>query len=417
MTDIYIVGVGMTPFGKFLDKSVQDLTREAVSAALLDAGSDDDLSLGNSIDSAFFANAAQGAMERQYSIRGELALRDIPLRPVPIVNVENACASASTALNMAYTHILSGQSEIALAVGAEKMFDADKAKMFGIFDGSWDVHGVEKSTATLLALGEGVETPAEYLDTGPHSVFMDVYQAFAKFHMREFGTTPRQIAAAAAKNHQHSVDNPLAQYRKPFTVDEVLAGRMIAWPITLPMCSPISDGAAAAILCTGSALSKFDAARAIRIRGTALGSGGRRDPSDYRSEVSHLTAKRAYEMAGLDPKDIDVAEVHDATALGEIQQTENLMLCGFGEGGPLAESGATTIGGRIPVNPSGGLECKGHPIGATGLGQIYELVGQLRGEAGARQVEGARIAVAENGGGLIGVESAAVCVSVLEKAA
>lgn len=422
MTDVYIVGVGMTPFGKYMEKSVQDLTTESVGAALRDAhggagGAGDALALGEQVDSAFFANAAQGAMERQFSIRGELALRDIPLRPVPVVNVENACASASTALNMAYTHILSGQSEVALAVGAEKMFDADKAKMFGIFDGSWDVHGVAQSTATLLALGEGVATPEDYLDTGQHSVFMDVYQAFAKFHMREFGTTPRQIATAAAKNHQHSVDNPLAQYRRPFTVEEVLAGRMIAWPITLPMCSPISDGAAAAILCSGKALSKFDRSRAIRIRATALGSGGRRDPRDYRSEVSHLTAKRAYEIAGLDPQDIDVAEVHDATALGEIQQTENLMLCGFGEGGPLAESGATTIGGRIPVNPSGGLECKGHPIGATGLGQIYELVGQLRGEMGSRQVEGARIAVAENGGGLIGVESAAVCVTVLEKAA
>ncbi|MEQ8347378.1 MAG: thiolase family protein [Sneathiellaceae bacterium] len=417
MTDVYIVGVGMTPFGKYMEKSVRDLTTEAVGAALRDAGAGADLALGEQVDSAFFANAAQGAMERQFSIRGELALRDIPLRPVPVVNVENACASASTALNMAYTHILSGQSDVALAVGAEKMFDDDKAKMFGIFDGSWDVHGVEQSTATLLALGEGVATPEEYRDTGPHSVFMDVYQAFAKFHMREFGTTARQIAAVAAKNHRHSVDNPLAQYRKPFTVDEVLAGRMIAWPITLPMCSPISDGAAAAILCSGTALSRFDKARAIRIRGTALGSGGRRDPRDYKAEVSHLTAKRAYEIAGLDPADIDVAEVHDATALGEIQQAENLMLCGFGEGGPLAEGGATTIGGRIPVNPSGGLECKGHPIGATGLGQVYELVGQLRGEMGPRQVEGARIAVAENGGGLIGVESAAVCVTVLEKAA
>ena len=187
----------LTHFGVLGQTAGTPSDRET-AAALLDAGSDDDLSLGNSIDSAFFANAAQGAMERQYSIRGELALRDIPLRPVPIVNVENACASASTALNMAYTHILSGQSEIALAVGAEKMFDADKAKMFGIFDGSWDVHGVEKSTATLLALGEGVETPAEYLDTGPHSVFMDVYQAFALRMALFIGVTGYAILAMAA---------------------------------------------------------------------------------------------------------------------------------------------------------------------------------------------------------------------------
>ncbi len=242
---------------------------------------------------------------------------------------------------------------------------------------------------------------------------MDVYQAFAKFHMREFGTTPRQIATVAAKNHRHSVHNPRSQYRRDYTVEEILSARMISWPLTLPMCSPISDGAAAALLCSASALRRFDRTRAIPVRASILASGGRRAAGDFRAEVSHIAARRAYEAAGIAPSDVSLAEVHDATALGEIQQSENLMLCDFGEGGPLAERGATSIGGRIPINPSGGLESKGHPIGATGLGQIFELVTQLRGEAGPRQVEGARIAVAENGGGLIGVESAAVCINIL----
>jgi acetyl-CoA acyltransferase len=410
MDKVYIVGVAMTRFGKFLDKSVQDLAEAAVSSAMQDAQCD-----AARVDAAFFANATQGAIDGQHSIRGELALRSFPFNHVPIVNVENACASASTALNMAFTHVKAGMSEVALAVGAEKMYCDDKEKSFAVFNGSWDVHNIEGTLAGLMEMGEGVDTPAEHRETGAHSVFMDVYQAFAKFHMRCFGTTPRQMATVSAKNHRHSTLNPLSQYRRDYTVDEVLNARMVAWPITLPMCSPISDGAAAAIVCSESALKYFDRKRAVEIRASVLTSGGKRKAEDYREEVSHIAAQRAYEKAGVAPGDVSVAEVHDATAVGEIQQTENLMLCEFGAGGPLAESGATTIGGRIPVNPSGGLESKGHPIGATGLGQIYELVAQLRAEAGARQVAGAKIAVAENGGGLIGVEPAACCVTVLSK--
>ena len=408
MDRVYVVGVAMTPFGKYLNKSVRDLTEEVVEGALADAGCP-----AERIGAAFFANAAQGAMDGQHSIRGEIALQKFSFDRIPIVNVENACASASTAFNLACTQIKAGGCDVVLAVGAEKMYSEDRAKSFAVFNGSWDVHHVDATVSGLLRMGEGVETPVQYRETGQHSVFMDVYQAFAKFYMKTFGTTPRQIAAVAAKNHRHSTHNPLAQYRRDYSIDEVLAGRMVAWPITLPMCSPISDGAAAAVLCSESALKSFGAARAVEVRASVLASGGKRSASDFRQEVSHIAAQRAYATAGVGPGDVDVAEVHDATALGEIQQSENLLLCEFGAGGALAESGATTIGGRIPINPSGGLECKGHPIGATGLGQIYELVTQLRGEAGSRQVANARIAIAENGGGLIGVESAAVCVTVL----
>jgi acetyl-CoA acetyltransferase len=408
MERVYVVGVSMTPFGRFYDRSVKDLAEQAVREVLADSGCGPEL-----VDSIFFANAAQGAVDGQHSVRGEIALRDLPFGNTPIVNVENACASASTALHLAVTRVRAGMSEVALAIGAEKMCIEDKERSFAIFNGSWNVHDVEATVARLRRMGEGVPTPPEHEHTGPHSVFVDVYQAFAKFHMKHFGTTARQIATVSAKNHHHSTMNPLAQYQRDYSVEEVLAGRMVSWPITLPMCSPISDGASAAIVCSEAALRHFDRSRAVAVRASVLAGGGRRAPEDYRAEVSHVAARRAYEQAGVEPKDVNVAEVHDATALGEIQQTENLMLCEFGQGGPFAESGATRLGGRVPVNPSGGLECKGHPIGATGLAQVYELVTQLRGEAGARQVRGARLAVAENGGGLIGVESAAVCVTVL----
>jgi acetyl-CoA acyltransferase len=246
---------------------------------------------------------------------------------------------------------------------------------------------------------------------------MDVYAAFCRHHMALFGTTQRQMAAVAAKNHAHSVENPRSQYRRAFSVEEVLAARTIAWPLTLPMCSPISDGAAAALVCSRSVVENCGlTSSAIRIRASVLMAGDHRDPDRLDEHVARKASQRAYEIAGLGPGDVDVVECHDATAFGEILQSETLGFFPFGQGGPAAGRGETTIGGRIPFNPSGGLESKGHPIGATGLGQVFELVAQLRGEAGLRQVENARIALAENGGGLRGVEEAAVAITILERA-
>ncbi|MBM3559373.1 MAG: thiolase family protein, partial [Alphaproteobacteria bacterium] len=299
-------------------------------------------------------------------------------------------------------------------VGVEKMFLDDKQKMMSVFHAGWDVHDVPATTKRLLAIGEGLEPPAdEQDDPGLHSVFMDVYASLARHHMRTNGTTREQIAAVAAKNHDHSQHNPLSHYRKPMTVEEVLASRRIAWPLTLPMCSPISDGAAAAIVVRGDMLDRFDRKRAVRVHATALMSGTDRGPDEAEKHITRRAALAVYERAGLGPEDMSVAEVHDATAFAEILQVENLGFCKLGEGGPLTMSGATRLGGRIPVNPSGGLESKGHPVGATGLAQIYELTTQLRGEAGARQVPGARFAIAENGGGFHGIEEAAACVTIL----
>lgn len=410
MQDIYVVGVGMTPFGKFRDKSIKDMTREAVTAALEDARLAASL-----IDGAFFSNAVQGHMEGQHMIRGEIALREMGIQGIPVVNVENACASASTGFKLAVDFLKAGNGDCCLAVGAEKMYSDDRVLMFSAFDSGWDVSARKEVAQRLADLGRGVDEPSGSKSNKPYSVFMDVYAGFARLHMKTFGTTPEQFAAVAAKNHAHSVFNPLAQYRNAMSIEEVLAAPPITFPLTLPMCAPISDGAAAAIVCTGEGLKRLgiEADRAVRVKASVLRSGTDRDPEDFRNHLTRLAALEAYEKAGLGPEDMSLAEVHDATAVGEVIQIENLGFVEFGEGGPASLRGDTKIGGRIPVNTSGGLESKGHPVGATGLGQIYELVIQLRGEAGARQVEGARNAIAENGGGLHGVEEAAACVTIL----
>lgn len=410
--DIFIIGTGMTKFGKLPDLSIKVMTRLAVTDAL------DDASISKEhIDAAYFANTAQGFMEGQVFVRGQLALRDMGFQGIPITNVENACASGSTALNLAVQHISAGNGDVVLAAGSEKLFNPDKHKMLSLFDSGWDIETVEENKKKLLAMGEGIEPPPGTMSDRPYSVFMDVYAAFCRFHMREFGTTQRQIAAVSAKNHQHSATNEKAQYREAISIDDVLVAPPISYPLTLPMCAPISDGAAAAIVCNEAGLKKLNVnrKRAIRIRASVIQTGINRSSDDYRNHITVLAAKKAYEQAGIAPTDVSVAEVHDATAMGEVIQSENLGFFDFGEGGPGAERGDTKIGGRIPINPSGGLESKGHPIAATGLGQTHELVMQLRGEAGPRQVENASVAVAENGGGLYGVEEAVAAITILSR--
>ena len=411
MTEVFILGIGMTALGKFTERSVKDLSREAVARALADADIHQD-----DIEAAWFSNTRQGLLEGQNGIRGQCALRPLGFSGIPIANIENACASGSTALLQAIAHIKAGMCDVALVVGAEKMFFPEKREaMFNAFKGGTDIHRLEEFHQQVSAQGAAL-IPDEYRqdDGKQRSFFMDSYAAQARLHMQKYGTTQRQFAAAAAKNHWHSTVNPLAQYQHDMTVDEVLAGRVITWPFTLPMCAPISDGAAAAVVCSADALRRLGKRRAIRIRALALRSGIQRDANDFANHIGRLTAQQAYEQAGIAPSDVDVAEVHDASAYAEIQQIENLGLCELGEGGVYTEQGHTALGGATPVNPSGGLVSKGHPVGATGIMQLHELVTQLRGEAGKRQVHGARIAVAENGGGFYETEEAATTVTVLE---
>ena len=408
MTKIYIAGIAMTRFDKMSDHSVKDLTAWAVNDALKDAGIP-----ASRVKAAMFANTVQGALEGQLMVGGQIALRPLGFEGIPIINMENACASSSTAFHMAANYIKAGAADVVLAVGADKMVVPDKKAMFGIFDGAWDIHDTEEGTRRLLALGDGMPTPEGVAEQDERSFFMDVYASFAKAHMHAFGTTQRQIAAASAKNHTHSSFNPLAQYRKPMTTEEVLAAPTIVWPYTLPMCAPVSDGAAAAILCSEDVLAEFDNTRCVEVLSSQLLTGISREGDAFDQHLCHIGAQRAYEEAGIGPQDISVCEVHDATAFAEIQQIENLMFTPFGDGGGFVEDGQTSLGGKVPVNTSGGLESKGHPIAATGLGQLYELATQLRGEAGRRQVENASFAMAENGGGLYGIEEATASLTIL----
>lgn len=412
MEKIHIIGVGMTPFRRHLDRSVKQLTADAVSDAVSDAG----LSLDD-IDSAFFGNCAQGYIQGQHLVAGEMALLPIGLQGKPVFNVENACATASSCLHLAAAYLRGGGARIVLAVGVDKMYTEDPDRRFGVFHGAWDVECAEQTHAHFRGLGAGIETPGGS-SARVYSPFLDVYAGFARQHMQRFGTTQRQLAAIASKNRQHARHNERAQFREPLDIDAVLAATPIAYPLTLPMCSPISDGAAAAILCTDRVLDELSAAkdRAVSIEASVVRTASRRDADDFGRHLTTLAAREAYESAGLRPADMDVAEVHDATAMGELMQTENLGFCELGAGGHLAEAHETAIGGRIPVNPSGGLESKGHPIGATGLGQVFELVSQLRGECGERQVAGARFAVQENGGGIWGVEESVCHIGIYARA-
>ncbi len=410
MTKIYVTGVAMTKMGRLDGATVKSLTREAVAGAIDDSGIQ-----ASDIDAAYFSNTTQRHLEGQLMIPGQIALRDMGIEGIPVINVENACASGSTAFNLATQFLKAGEGDVVLAVGAEKMWTDDKARMFSFFDSAWELARAAQNEADLKALGHGIEVPEGSESPKPYSVFMAVYAAFARAHMRLFGTTQAQFAAIAAKNHMHSVENDKAQFRDSYSVADVMGAPPITFPLTLPMCAPMSDGGAAAVLMTEAGMKRLgiNRDRAIEIRASVIQTGSNRDGDDFENHLTAKAAHRAYEKAGIGPEDVSVAEVHDATAVGELIQIENLGLFPFGEGAAASERGETAIGGRVPVNPSGGLECKGHPIGATGLGQVYELVSQLRGECGARQVDGARVAIAENGGGLIGIEEAVASVLIL----
>lgn len=469
----YVIGVGMLRFGKLPDRSIKDLSAEVASLTLSDADLD-----ASEIQAVWFANSAWGMSGGQDCIRGQVALRPIGIDTVPIVNVENACAGGSTALNGAFMGITSGAFDVALALGAEKVFQESRLRMFASFIGGLDVEALPllieearqaqrelpppKVTSTanadtaqrptvrrhngfstlasrlagLPALAKDLLVLADHyrLDIpqlvrneiqshianrrfrgkgGGHSPFMDVYAIAARRHMQRYGTTQRQMALVASKNHQNSALNPLAQIQKRMTTDEVLADKAVAYPLTRSMCAPIGDGAAAAIICSERFLRQRGGRRSVRIRASVLASGRAREQDE--PDIATRLSRQAYECAGLGTDEIDVAEVHDATAFGELHQSEALGFCNEGEGGRFAESGATALGGSIPLNTSGGLESRGHPIAASGLAQIHEVVTQLRGEAQARQVENARIGLAQNGGGALGVEEAAMGIHILEK--
>lgn len=415
MTDVYVIGVACTPFGKRAETGFKALTREVYEAVLADAGLDD----GARIESAWFGNCGMDKLG-QPNIRGQVCFTPLvregrfPER-VPMINVEGGCATASMAFNGAWKDVLSGQAGLSLAIGVEKTFvPGDPARTQAIFAGGIDQLDPHEWHDYYRAAGAATGKPFEP-GAGGGTVFMDTYAMQAAWHMRRWGTTARQIAAGASKNHAMGALNPLAQYRFEVSTDAVLADRMVSAPLTRSMCAPIGDGAAAALLCSGAVLATLPARireRAVRVRASVLTGGKYRALEE--PGLSRRAAQRAYSAAGIGPADIDLAEVHDATSFCEIYQCEMLGFCEDGAGGGYVGSGATAIDGARPVNLSGGLVSKGHPVGATGLSMVYELATQLRREAGPRQARRADLALAENGGGVIGFDEAACSVIVLQ---
>ncbi len=412
MTPVYIAGIATTVFGRHLDRPVCDLARDALEAAIKDAGCS-----VSDIGVAFYSGITQGQLQGQVAIPGHVVLGRIGIDSIPIFNVESACASGSAAFHLAVQSLRAGSTDVALVLGSEKMNILDKSRVFPLLEGGWDVARCDESRRVLEQMSEGLEMPADAPTCPTPSAFMAIAAGLSRLHMRKYGTTQRQIASVAAKNHQHSTLNPNSQARRTFSVDEVLAAPAVHYPLTVPMCARLSDGAAAAILCTEEGLQRIGASRnrCVRVSASVLRSFSRRRMDQPERHLSHVAANQAYQQAGLGPEDMDVAEVHDVTAMGEIIQVENLGFVPAGEGGPASERGEFALGGRLPVNPSGGLESRGHPLGATGLAQLHELTTQLRGEAGPRQVPGARHAIQENDGGFYGIEEAAVAIHILSR--
>ncbi len=414
--DAYILGVYATGVGKFADKSPKDLTREAYLGVLADAK----LADTDAIGAAWFSNMLMENQGQPY-LKGQLCFT--PLvgdglfpRGAPVTNVEGGCAAGSQAFGNALREVQSGHSDVALAIGVEKMVDPENPRaalrgMEGALDWLDPQSWRDLYARTAAANGMKFETAPE------RSLAMDLYGMWAHTHMRAYGTTAEQLAIAAAKNHNNSVHNPRAQYRFPLTVPQVLEDRMVSDPLTRAMCAPVGDGAAAALICSQSYLDNCAAEvrrRAVRIRASEVACGVF-DASWEDDRAPVIAGRRAFRSAGLTPADIDLVELHDASSFAEIHILEDLGFCGRGEGGAFTASGATAIGGELPVNPSGGLVSRGHPIGATGLMMLNEISIQLRGEAGGNAVADPRFGLAENGGGVIGNDNAVCAVTILER--
>ncbi len=395
-----VAGVAMTRFGKHLDQSLKQLGGEPVLGAVVDAG----VELAD-IEAAYVGNCAAGTVTGQESIRGQVILSSIGLGKIPIINIENACGSSSTALNQACMMVSAGYYDVVLVLGVEKLFHEDKVITFAAFSGAVDVEERDAMMAEITAgQSEGSGTN--------RSMFADFYGVMARDHMQQYGSTPEHFAMVSAKNSFHGSLNPNAQFPNEMTVEEVLAQPMIVEPLTRPMICPVADGGAAAILVSERKARELGIQHPVRIVSSVVHSYYDH-PAGAEENVNSLCIDEAYSEAGVSPEDLDVVELHDSSAPCEILLYESLHLCPPGESVKLLEAGETKLGGRIPVNTSGGLLRKGHPVGATGISQILELTIQLQGRAGKRQVEGARVALAHNGGGTIRGEVAAMNIHIL----
>jgi acetyl-CoA acetyltransferase len=382
---VYVAGVGMTAFGKFPERGLGDLGAEAVLAALDDAGLP-----GAAVQVAYAGHARSGRLHGRENGVGQLVLWQAGLRELPVTGVGNFCASGSSAFREAVIAVLSGLYDVALAVGVEKLSTrAEKGRPL---------------------TSDGMELEGELGFTPPA-----FFAIAAKRYMALTGATPQTFALVAVKNRAHAALNPYAQYRTPLTVEAVLAAPMVAEPLTRLSCCPTGDGAAAAVVVSEAAARRLGRGRLVRVAATSLTSGGYR-PADLASfDIDVRAARGAYEQAGVDPGEVDLAEVHDAFTATEVIHYEDLLLCKRGDGPRMVHDGDTALGGRLPVSTSGGLLSKGHPLGATGIAQIHEVVTQLRGEAGRRQVPGARVGLTHAVGGFLDGDEASSAVHLLTR--
>ncbi len=386
MRDVAIVGVGLSRWGEVWDGSLRTLWTEAALAALDDAGLDrvDSITVGCMTPGLYVGQEHLGAM-----VADELGMAG-----VPATRVESACASGGVALRTGFAEVAAGLADVVLVSGVEKMTD---------------VSG-DECTAALAAAADA-EVEVFYGATFP-----GLYAMMARAHMARWGTTREQLAAVAVKNHRHGALNPHAQFQHEITVKDVLASAKVAEPLNILDCSPITDGAAAVVIADLATAKKLARGRPV-VRIAGVGHATDRIALQSRADMcalpaTTLAAERAFRMAGKSPRDIQLAEVHDCFTIAEIVVLEALGFCAPGEGGKQAPSGRTALGGELPVNPSGGLKAKGHPVGATGVAQAIEIVTQLRGEAGKRQVKGARVGLTQNMGGT----GASTVVHILEVA-
>ena len=392
MREVVIIGVGAHATGQFTEKPLKDIAYPAVWNALNDAGVKP-----ADLEVAYVGNSLGGLLTGQEGVRGQVLLQHSGVSGIPIVNVENACASAATALRGAWLEVASGAADVALALGAEKMFVGDSARTVGAL-----------SAVSEIDLSQmGMQFTTSYAIHPKINL---------KARMKEYGWTIEDFAKPAVKNSANGALNPLAQHRRALTIEQVVQSRVVVDPLTLYMCSSISDGAAAVVVCSLEVAKKFTSKQPIRIAACTLRSGVYRLPNDDRLDTAATTAQAAYKEAGIGPEDLEAIELHDAMAPAELMLYERLGLCGPGEGPRMIDDGVTTLKGRVPVNPSGGLCSRGHPVGATGLLQIAELVWQMRGDAGERQIEKRpKVTMAQNQGGLLlGQDSAVYCCTILK---
>ena len=378
MSDVYILGVDMIKFGRFPDRTVPSLGAEAALLALDDAG----LTIKD-MEALYCGNLGQSS-----GMVGQRILQEIGQTGMPVVNCANACATGATAFREAWTSIKAGLYDVVLAVGVEQMGK-------GLLGGTGAGKGIPKEGL----LGSGT-MPAVFAEAGME-------------HARKYGTTFEQFAKISVKNHHHSTMNPKAMYQIETPLEEVMNAEMISYPNSKLMCSVNVDGSAAAVLVSEKKAKELGMERAVKVKASILSSDPYQERDLVMPDVNTCTrkaAKEAYEMAGVGPEDIDLVELHDCFATAEMLHYENLGLCKDGDAGRMIDEGEVALGGRVPVNVSGGLLSKGHPLGATGIANIYEVSTHLRGEAGDRQVEGAKLGLTH----VIGLGSACG-IHILEK--